>query len=168
MPQQNLTIKKTLINNEHYRAVQFGNVIHLKIYGFQTIEDLSSLLNTFVEFYEANRGKEFVGLCDLSETILSEYKTAKRINQAIKELSQNINIKYLALIFINTFSTYKYEFAKLFYLRNTSFTHKAFTDNNSAINWIKEKGYDTSGVELYLEDEYLQQSSFYSTKLTFP
>ncbi len=151
--QQSLTIKKTLINDEHFRVVQFGNVIHLKIFGFQTINDLSSLLNAFVSFYEANRGKEFVGLCDLSETILSEYKTAKRINQAIKELTQNIKVKYLALIFLNTFSTYKYEFAKLFYLRNTQFIHKAFTDNNSAINWIKEKGYDTSGLELYLEKE---------------
>ncbi len=149
--QQNLT--KILINNDHFRAVQFNNIVHLKIYGFQTIDDLTPLLDKFVEFYEANKGKEFVGFCDLSETILSEYNTAKRINQAIKELSQNIKIKYLAILFINTFSTYKYEFAKLFYLRNTPFIHKAFTDNNSAINWIKEKGYDTSGLELYLEKE---------------
>ncbi len=141
------------IDNEHYLAIQFGKVLYLKITGFQTMEDLPVLLNTLVEFSKANRGKKFIGYCDFSEIILSEYKTAKKVNEAIKEFEKNINIEYAAFLFLNTFTTYKYEFIKLFYLRNTPFIHKAFTDNNSAINWIKEKGYDSSGLELYLEKE---------------
>ncbi len=144
---------KLFLDNKHFLAIQFNNILYLKIFGFQTMEDLPVFFNTLTKFSKENSGKGFIAYCDLSETILSEPKTAKRINKAITDFSEKVNLKYLALIFLNNFYSYKYQFAKFFYLKNANFTDKVFTDKNNALSWIKNKGYNTDEIELFLTTE---------------
>ncbi len=144
---------KLLLDNKHFLAIQFDNVLYFKVFGFQTMEDLPVFFNMLTEFSKENRGKRVACYCDLSETILSEPKTAKKINKAIRNFAEEVSMQHLALIFVNTFYSFKYQFAKLFYLRNTNFTDKVFTDKKNALNWIKNEGYNTEEIELFLKTE---------------
>lgn len=141
-----------IIDSKHFCIIRFGSVFYLKIFGFQTTADIAPLVKIFREFGASHKGEHFVGYCDLSETILSEPQTALKINEAITELSNNINIDCVALIFLDAFSSYKYEFAKLFYLRGLKFPNKAFTNKTKALNYIAKHNHDISEITLFLAD----------------
>ncbi len=143
---------KLLLDNKDYSIILFGKIIYIKVFGFQTLEEIAPLTNSLNKFSKKYEGEEISVYCDLSELILSEYTTALEVNKTIQNMVKHVNVKHMALLFINSYSSYKYEFTKHFYFKDLKFPIEAFISKKDALAWLKEKGDDINDLSLFLTD----------------
>ncbi len=129
---------RRLLDNENYTVILFEDLVYIKISGFQTEEDSEILMDALDLFTDVHKGKEISVYCDFSDIILSEYNTALKINKKVQFLSEQLKVNRFALVFINSYKSYKHHYATHSYFVNVNFPIKAFTDKEKALNWLEE------------------------------
>lgn len=128
---------KPIFSNKDYNIIRFNDIIYMKTLGFHEIPDLTILIAEMKKFIQSYKGTSFSVYHDVSEKIISTPTTANHFNINLLELTKSINIKQIALFYSKNQDSYIHEFIQHFYLRDVAADVAAFTDHNTATNWIQ-------------------------------
>ncbi len=142
------------IDTPNFRIRLDNEVGYLKVIGYQNEESTMFFSNTIKDLLKQYPHQRFASLCDLQELILDKPKNARIVNLTIKEIADQIEFKYNAIVISPKFLKIVEAFIFSFYLNNANIKSKIFFNHKSAIEWLEKNGFQLDEIKSHLIDNH--------------
>jgi hypothetical protein len=129
----------------------YKKVAYFKVNGLQDDKAVNFFINTVNEAINNYPYEDFATMCNIKHIILTSPANALKMNDAIRKIAYCVHYKHNAVVVGNRFLDIVKAFLFSFYLVNTPFKTKLFFQEDKAIRWLEELGYDMMEIKDYLQ-----------------
>ncbi len=141
------------IDNNKFTVFLPKDVAYFKVKGQHNEEDaeffdhiVDDIINDYPHF-------QFASLCDFKDLILSDPRTALKINTTIKKIPLKIDYRCNAIIIRRRFFEIISAFIYSFYLKNIRIKTRIFYEYDDAVRWIESFGFELSEVKEFIRSK---------------
>lgn len=142
---------QVIVDTDDFCIRMYNDVAYMKVMGMQDEDSVAFFSQTIDEMLEQYPHTRFASVCDLTQLILSDPKTARKINKAIRKISTQLDYKFNAVIVKRKFLPIVQGYIFSFYMQGTGLKTKLFFARDEAIMWVEKKGFDLSEIKEFLQ-----------------